>query len=167
MLIRMCTFLHNHSPVLLARPHSFDRRHGLLRLMKEDLEHVFQARTRVVLHLQKTDATLIVFDPAHDRLFDLDGPELVGKPELQSETCPARERGLALDPTTLQGEVHERAFSMAARVSIVDRSSHDDTRANSMRHRFTPFAAETTVYFTPGHAVCQRIPAKRVKARFE
>jgi hypothetical protein len=57
----------------------------------KNLEHACQARTLVRLHLQKAHATLILRDPAHERLFDLDGLELVGKPELQSQTRPAHD----------------------------------------------------------------------------
>ena len=77
---------------------------GVLRFM-EQIKHVFQAHEGLGLHFQEADPALIVIHPAHDRLFDFRGLELVGEPQLQPQTRPAREGRCAFNPTPSQGEI--------------------------------------------------------------
>ena len=114
---------------------------GVFRFM-EHMQHMFQTREGLGLHFHEADPALIVIHPAHDRLFDFRGLELVGEPQFQLQTRSAREGRRAFNPTPSQGKIQEHPFSVASGVSITHWPPHRHTCTNSLGDHSTPFGQE-------------------------
>lgn len=114
---------------------------GVLRFI-EQMQQMFQTRAGLGLHFHEADPALTVIHPAHDRLFNFRGQKLVGEPQLQLQTRPAREGRRAFNPTPLQGEIQEPRLSLALGISITHGPPHRHTCTNSLGIIRTPFGKE-------------------------
>jgi hypothetical protein len=100
----------------------------------ENLNLPFKVSPSVWGHVEKAHSKLLGHDRSNGGQLDLHRLCLVGKPELQSETCPTRKGWNSFDPAFLKGRVHESPYSLASSMLIFHSLVHHNTSLPSLGH---------------------------------